>query len=236
MANKEIWEEAGLTKEEYDEIKKTLGREPNDLELGMYGVMWSEHCSYKNSKAVLREFPTEGDQVLQGPGENAGIVDIGDNLAVVMKVESHNHPSAVEPYQGAATGVGGILRDIFTMGARPIASLNSLRLGELDNPRVKYLFDGIVSGIAGYGNTMGIPTVGGEVYFDNSYTGNPLVNAMCVGILRHDEIVKGKASGVGNIVIIAGSATGRDGIHGASFASEELEEAETPLCKQEILI
>lgn len=228
MADKEKWKEAGLTKEEYDEIKTTLGREPNDLELGMYGVMWSEHCSYKNSKAVLREFPTEGEQVLQGPGENAGIVDIGDNLAVVMKVESHNHPSAVEPYQGAATGVGGILRDIFTMGARPIASLNSLRLGELDNPRVKYLFDGIVSGIAGYGNTMGIPTVGGEVYFDDSYTGNPLVNAMCVGILRHDEIVKGKASGIGNSVIIAGSATGRDGIHGASFASEELEEAETP--------
>jgi phosphoribosylformylglycinamidine synthase len=214
----------GLTEQEYNEIKKALGREPNYVELGMFGVMWSEHCSYKNSKPVLKRFPTDGERVLQGPGENAGIVDIGDNLAVVMKIESHNHPSAIEPYQGAATGVGGIIRDIFTMGARPVALLNSLRFGELDSPRVKYLFGGVVSGIAGYGNCVGIPTIGGEVYFARSYAGNPLVNAMCVGIVQHDRIVKGKACGVGNSVMLVGSTTGRDGIHGASFASEELSE------------
>ncbi|WP_206709339.1 phosphoribosylformylglycinamidine synthase subunit PurL [Koleobacter methoxysyntrophicus] len=214
----------GLTEQEYNEIKKALGREPNYVELGMFGVMWSEHCSYKNSKPVLKRFPTDGERVLQGPGENAGIVDIGDNLAVVMKIESHNHPSAIEPYQGAATGVGGIIRDIFTMGARPVALLNSLRFGELDSPRVKYLFSGVVSGIAGYGNCVGIPTIGGEVYFARSYAGNPLVNAMCVGIVQHDRIVKGKACGVGNSVMLVGSTTGRDGIHGASFASEELSE------------
>lgn len=224
MADREAWKEMGLTEQEYNEIKKALGREPNYVELGMFGVMWSEHCSYKNSKPVLKRFPTDGERVLQGPGENAGIVDIGDNLAVVMKIESHNHPSAIEPYQGAATGVGGIIRDIFTMGARPVALLNSLRFGELDSPRVKYLFSGVVSGIAGYGNCVGIPTIGGEVYFARSYAGNPLVNAMCVGIVQHDRIVKGKACGVGNSVMLVGSTTGRDGIHGASFASEELSE------------
>jgi len=224
LADREAWKEMGLTEQEYNEIKKALGREPNYVELGMFGVMWSEHCSYKNSKPVLKRFPTDGERVLQGPGENAGIVDIGDNLAVVMKIESHNHPSAIEPYQGAATGVGGIIRDIFTMGARPVALLNSLRFGELDSPRVKYLFSGVVSGIAGYGNCVGIPTIGGEVYFARSYAGNPLVNAMCVGIVQHDRIVKGKACGVGNSVMLVGSTTGRDGIHGASFASEELSE------------
>jgi phosphoribosylformylglycinamidine synthase len=224
LADREAWKEMGLTEQEYNEIKKALGREPNYVELGMFGVMWSEHCSYKNSKPVLKRFPTDGERVLQGPGENAGIVDIGDNLAVVMKIESHNHPSAIEPYQGAATGVGGIIRDIFTMGARPVALLNSLRFGELDSPRVKYLFGGVVSGIAGYGNCVGIPTIGGEVYFARSYAGNPLVNAMCVGIVQHDRIVKGKACGVGNSVMLVGSTTGRDGIHGASFASEELSE------------
>jgi len=224
LADREAWKEMGLTEQEYNEIKKALGREPNYVELGMFGVMWSEHCSYKNSKPVLKRFPTDGERVLQGPGENAGIVDIGDNLAVVMKIESHNHPSAIEPYQGAATGVGGIIRDIFTMGARPVALLNSLRFGELDSPRVKYLFSGVVSGIAGYGNCVGIPTIGGEVYFARSYAGNPLINAMCVGIVQHDRIVKGKACGVGNSVMLVGSTTGRDGIHGASFASEELSE------------
>ncbi|MDI3481736.1 MAG: phosphoribosylformylglycinamidine synthase subunit PurL [Tepidanaerobacteraceae bacterium] len=224
MAGREEAKKLGLADYEYDEIVKTLGRMPNHLELGMYSVMWSEHCSYKNSKPVLKRFPTSGPRVLQGPGENAGIVDIGDNLAVVMKIESHNHPSAVEPYQGAATGVGGIIRDIFTMGARPVALLDSLRFGNLDDPRVKYLFGGVVSGIADYGNCMGIPTVGGEVYFDDSYRDNPLVNAMCVGIIRRDRIVRGKAAGVGNSVMLVGSATGRDGMHGASFASEELSE------------
>jgi phosphoribosylformylglycinamidine synthase II len=221
----------GLTKYEYEQIVNALKREPNYLELGMYGVMWSEHCSYKNSKSVLKRFPTTGARVLQGPGENAGIVDIGDNLAVAMKVESHNHPSAVEPYQGAATGVGGILRDIFTMGARPIASLDSLRFGSLEDPWVKHLFADAVSGIADYGNRMGIPTVGGEVYFDDSYHYNPLVNAMSVGIVKHQDIVRGTATGVGNSVMLVGAATGRDGIQGASFASVELSEesvAESP--------
>jgi phosphoribosylformylglycinamidine synthase II len=219
----------GILDHEYDEIIDMLQREPNHLELGMYSVMWSEHCSYKNSKPVLRRFPTEGEQVLQGPGENAGIVDIGDGLAVVMKVESHNHPSAVEPYHGAATGVGGIIRDIFAMGSKPIALLNSLRFGRLDEPRVKFLFKGAVEGIAGYGNAMGIPTVGGEVYFDSSYSENPLVNAMAVGLISHDRIIRGLAAGPGNSVMLVGAATGRDGIHGASFASEELsDETEKP--------
>jgi len=214
----------GLTEEEYNLIVQTLGREPNDVELGMYSVMWSEHCSYKNSKPLLKRFPTKGSHVLQGPGENAGIVDIGDGLAVALKIESHNHPSAVEPYQGAATGVGGIIRDIFAMGARPVALLDSLRFGEPEDPRVKYLISGVVSGIADYGNCMGIPTVGGEAYFNNAYKDNPLVNAMCVGIIRQADIVRGKAQGVGNSVMLVGAATGRDGIHGASFASEELSE------------
>lgn len=215
----------GLNKQEYDKILEVLGREPNELELNMYGVMWSEHCSYKHSRALFRHFPTSNESVLQGPGENAGIVDIGDNLAVAMKIESHNHPSAIEPYQGAATGVGGIIRDIFAMGARPIALLNSLRFGELENShRVKFLLEGVVEGIAGYGNCIGIPTVGGEVYFNPSYSGNPLVNAMCVGLIEHDKIHRGNASGVGNSIMYVGAATGRDGMGGASFASVELTE------------
>ncbi|MCC5912315.1 MAG: phosphoribosylformylglycinamidine synthase subunit PurL [Clostridiaceae bacterium] len=215
----------GLTQKEYEKIVAVMGREPNELELNMYGVMWSEHCSYKHSRALFKHFPTSGEKVLQGPGENAGIVDIGDNLAVAMKIESHNHPSAIEPYQGAATGVGGIIRDIFAMGARPVALLNSLRFGDLENSdRVKFLLDGVVEGIAGYGNCMGIPTVGGEVYFNKSYNGNPLVNAMCVGIIEHDKIHRGNASGVGNSIMYVGAPTGRDGIGGASFASVELTE------------
>ncbi|HJV45444.1 MAG TPA: phosphoribosylformylglycinamidine synthase subunit PurL [Bacillota bacterium] len=220
-----IYREMGLSDEEFQKVIQILGRKPNYTETGIFSVMWSEHCSYKNSKPVLRRFPVTGPRVLQGPGEGAGIVDIGDNQAVVFKMESHNHPSAIEPYQGAATGVGGIIRDVFSMGARPIALLNSLRFGELDNPRTKYLFEHVVAGIAGYGNCMGIPTVGGEVVFDGSYEGNPLVNAMCVGLIGHDEIQKGLAKGIGNPVIYVGAATGRDGIHGATFASEELSEA-----------
>lgn len=223
--NPEVWRRMGLKDEEYKMIQNILGRDPNYVEIGMYSVMWSEHCSYKNSKEVLRTFPTKGERVLQGPGENAGIVDIGDGLAVCYKVESHNHPSAIEPYQGAATGVGGIIRDIFTMGARPIASLNSLRFGTLDDPRVRYIFGGVVSGIAGYGNCIGIPTVAGEVYFDPCYQGNPLVNAMCVGLIEVDKIKRGQAAGIGNPVILVGARTGRDGIHGVTFASEELSEA-----------
>jgi len=222
------YEAVGLTEKEYKKIIEYLNREPNELELNMYGVMWSEHCSYKHSRALFRHFPTSGEKVLQGPGENAGIIDIGDNLAIAMKIESHNHPSAIEPYQGAATGVGGIIRDIFAMGARPIALLNSLRFGDIEkSERVKYLVDGVVAGIAGYGNCIGIPTVAGEVYFSDSYNGNPLVNAMCVGIIEHDKIHRGNASGVGNSVMYVGAATGRDGMGGASFASVELiEESE----------
>ncbi|SCY72477.1 phosphoribosylformylglycinamidine synthase subunit PurL [Alkaliphilus peptidifermentans] len=219
------YDAVGLTRDEYDRIIDYIGREPNELELNMYGVMWSEHCSYKHSRPLFKHFPTSGEKVLQGPGENAGIVDIGDNLAIAMKIESHNHPSAIEPYQGAATGVGGIIRDIFAMGARPIALLNSLRFGEIEKyDRVKYLLEGVVEGIAGYGNCIGIPTVGGEVYFNSSYNGNPLVNAMCVGIIEHDKIHRGNASGVGNSIMYVGAATGRDGIGGASFASVELTE------------
>ncbi len=217
-----VWEKEGLTAEEYQMIVARLGRKPNYTELGMFGVMWSEHCSYKNSKLILKKFPTEGKRVLQGPGENAGIIDIGDNQAISFKIESHNHPSAIEPYQGAATGVGGIIRDIFTMGARPIASLNSLRFGNLNNNHVKYLFKEVVAGIAGYGNSIGIPTVGGEVNFAAAYQGNPLVNAMSVGLMEHDDIATGTASGKGNPVMVVGAATGRDGIQGASFASDEL--------------
>ncbi len=219
---KELILNHNLTLEEYEKIKKILGREPNITELGMFSVLWSEHCSYKSSKLMLKELPTEGKQVLQGPGENAGAIDIGDGLAIVMKVESHNHPSAIEPYRGAATGVGGILRDIFTMGARPIALLNSLRFGNYDKKRSKYLLSGVVSGIAGYGNCVGVPTVAGEVYFDDCYDGNPLVNVMCVGIVKADSIVKAIANGQGNPVIYAGSTTGRDGLGGAAFASKEL--------------
>lgn len=218
------YREMGLTNEEYQSIVKILGRRPNFTETGIFSVMWSEHCSYKTSKPLLRKFPTEGPQVIQGPGEGAGVVDIGDNQAVVFKVESHNHPSAVEPYQGAATGVGGIIRDIFSMGARPIASLNSLRFGPLTTGRVKYLFEEVVHGIAGYGNCVGVPTVGGEVQFDDCYEGNPLVNAMSVGLIDHKDIQKGIAAGLGNTVLYVGSKTGRDGIHGATFASEDLTE------------
>ncbi len=212
--------EHGLSKEEYARIIELMGREPNMTELGVFSVMWSEHCSYKSSKKHLSGFPTEGEHVLQGPGENAGIVDIGDNLAACFKMESHNHPSFIEPYQGAATGVGGILRDVFTMGARPVALLNSLRFGSPDHPKTKYLLDGVVEGIAGYGNCMGVPTIAGEVYFHESYNGNCLVNAMTVGIVKHDKIFRGFASGVGNPVLYVGSSTGRDGIHGATMASD----------------
>ncbi|NTR92887.1 phosphoribosylformylglycinamidine synthase subunit PurL [Enterococcus faecium] len=227
IKKKRIYAEWGLTDEEYRMIEEViLGRMPNYTETGLFSVMWSEHCSYKNSKPVLRKFPTSGPHVLQGPGEGAGIVDIGDGLAVVFKAESHNHPSAVEPYEGAATGVGGIIRDIFSMGARPIALLNSLRFGELDNPRTKYLLEEVVAGIGGYGNCIGIPTVGGEIAFDPCYEGNPLVNAMCVGLIEHKHIQKGQAAGVGNSIMYVGAKTGRDGIHGATFASEEFNQEE----------
>jgi len=218
------YEKVGLTKEEYKRIVEGLNREPNDLELSMFGVLWSEHCSYKNSRALLKLFNTKGERVLQGPGENAGAVDIGDDLAVVFKIESHNHPSALEPYQGAATGVGGILRDIFTMGARPIANLNSIRFGHLNDERNKRLFKGVVKGIGDYGNSVGIPTVAGETVFEDCYSDNPLVNAMSVGIIRKDKLKRAIAQGVGNSVILVGHTTGRDGIGGASFASCNLTE------------
>lgn len=220
-----LWRKLGLNEPEYQLIVEILGREPNQVELGMFGVMWSEHCSYKNSKKVLRNFPTEGTRVIQGPGENAGVIDIGHGQAIVFKVESHNHPSAVEPYQGAATGVGGIIRDIFTMGARPIALLNSLRFGSLKSKKSHFLFNRVVAGIAGYGNCIGIPTVGGEVYFHPSYEDNCLVNVMCIGLMEQDKLAKGIAAGPGNPVMVVGAHTGRDGIHGATFASEELSEA-----------
>ena len=224
IKTEKIYAEMGLSPEEFDMVANILGRLPNYTEIGLFSVMWSEHCSYKNSKPVLKKFPIAGEKVLQGPGEGAGIVDIGDEQAVVFKIESHNHPSAIEPYQGAATGVGGIIRDVFSMGARPIALLNSLRFGELDTARTKYLFKEVVAGIAGYGNCIGIPTVGGEIQFDKCYEGNPLVNAMCVGLIDHKDIKKGQAHGVGNTVMYVGAKTGRDGIHGATFASEELTE------------
>ena len=214
----------GLTESEYQKIIETLRREPNSTEIGILGAMWSEHCSYKSSKVHLRKFPTTGEQVIQGPGENAGVVDIGDGDCVVFKMESHNHPSFIEPYQGAATGVGGILRDIFTMGARPVALLNSLRFGNPDLQKTKFLVEGVVSGIAGYGNCMGIPTVGGEIYFDDCYNGNPLVNAFALGVTKEDNIFRGYASGEGNPVIYVGSKTGRDGIQGAIMASDTFTE------------
>ncbi|MBI4534757.1 MAG: phosphoribosylformylglycinamidine synthase subunit PurL [Ignavibacteriae bacterium] len=223
MVTLELAIEHGLTEEEYSRILEILGRIPTYTELGIYSVMWSEHCSYKNSIAVLETLPRSGGRLLVSAGEeNAGLVDIGDGLAVAFKIESHNHPSAVEPYQGAATGVGGIMRDIFTMGARPIAALNSLRFGELDSPRTKYLFKGVVKGIGDYGNSFGVPTVAGEVYFEPCYEENPLVNAMAVGLVKHGEWASAVAKGSGNPVMIVGSATGRDGIHGATFASEEI--------------
>src|SRR5512134_2339287 len=214
----------GLTAEEYARIEQALGREPNLTELGLFSVMWSEHCSYKSSRLHLKNLPTKGPRVLQGPGENAGAVDIGDGLACVFKIESHNHPSFIEPYQGAATGVGGIIRDIFTMGARPIALLNSLRFGTLDRPLARRVLEGVVSGIAGYGNSIGIPTIGGEIQFDESYAGNPLVNVLCVGVARADGLVKGRAEGEGNPVYYVGAKTGRDGIHGATMASAEFDD------------
>ncbi len=220
----EIVREHGLTDEEYVQVRKILGRSPTWTELGIFSAMWSEHCSYKSSRVYFSRLPTTGPRVLQGPGENAGAVDIGDGLAAVFKIESHNHPSFIEPYQGAATGVGGILRDIFTMGARPIALLNSLRFGTLDHPKNRVLFKGVVSGIAGYGNCMGVPTVGGEIAFNDTYSQNCLVNVFCLGVARTDRIYRGFAAGVGNPVLYVGSKTGRDGIHGATMASESFDE------------
>src|SRR5690348_3773308 len=218
------YRELGLTDHEYELIVDNLEREPNDVELAMLSLMWSEHCAYKHSKRLLRRLPTEGPHVLMGPGENAGAVDVGDGLAVAFKVESHNHPSAVEPFQGAATGVGGILRDVFAIGARPIAVLDSLRFGELRSERSRYLFEGAVAGIGHYGNSIGVPTVGGEVYFEPPYEHNCLVNAMCVGLARTDEMIRSAAAGPGNLLVIMGASTGRDGIGGASvLASAELE-------------
>lgn len=222
---RKIYRDMGLNDDEYGQILSLLGREPNYLEIGMFAVMWSEHCGYKSSRPLLKTLPTRASWVIQGPGENAGVIDIGDGQALVFKIESHNHPSAIEPYQGAATGVGGIVRDIFTMGARPIAILDSLRFGSIDDPRVRQLLAGVVAGIAGYGNCLGIPTVGGEVYFDESYATNCLVNAMCVGLVKKDEIALAVANEVGAKIMIVGARTGRDGIHGATFASEELSEA-----------
>ncbi len=216
----------GLTPEEYDQICQSLGRTPNLTELGIFSVMWSEHCSYKSSRVHLKRLPTEGSQVIQGPGENAGVVDIGDGLAAVFKIESHNHPSFIEPYQGAATGVGGIIRDIFTMGARPIAVMNSLHFGPLSHTRNQYIMEGVVAGVGGYGNCIGIPTVGGEVKFEEGYSNNPLVNAYCLGVAPRESIFYAKASGVGNPVIYVGAKTGRDGIHGVTMASEQFAEGE----------
>ena len=224
MNVQETYTALGLSDAEYERILELLGREPNYLELSLLSVMWSEHCGYKNSRPLLRRFPNEGDRVLQGPGENAGVVEVGDGWAVAFKMESHNHPSAVEPYEGAATGVGGIIRDILAMGARPVASMNSLRFGPLEEERNRYLFREVVGGIGGYGNAVGVPTVGGEVEFAEAYSGNPLVNAMCVGLIRVEDLVTARATGEENLVVLIGSKTGRDGIHGATFASDELSE------------
>ncbi len=221
----ELVAEHGITPGEFERLVAMQGRTPTFTELGIVSALWSEHCSYKHSRNLLRTLPVSAPYVLQGPGENAGVISIGDGLAVAFKIESHNHPSAVEPYQGAATGVGGILRDVFTMGARPIAMLNSLRFGSLESARVRYLFAGVVKGVGDYGNCVGIPTVGGEIVFDDAYEGNPLVNAMCVGLLHEEDLIRAKAEGVGNPIIAVGAPTGRDGIHGASFASEDLSEA-----------
>lgn len=221
----EIIQQHGITESEYQTAIEILGREPNFTELGVFSVMWSEHCSYKNTRPLLKEFPTRSDKILIAAGEeNAGVLDIGDGLCVVFKIESHNHPSAVEPFQGAATGVGGIIRDIFTMGARPVCAMNSLRFGSLELAEVRRLFRGVVAGIGHYGNCFGIPTVGGEVSFDDSYAGNPLVNAFCLGVCRHDQVARGSAKGVGNAVIYVGPPTGRDGLAGAAFASQDLTE------------
>src|ERR671917_445171 len=220
----EIIAEHGLSPEEYERVLHAMGREPNLTELGIFSVMWSEHCSYKSSRIHLRKLPTTGPQVIQGPGENAGVVDIGDGQAAIFKMESHNHPSYIEPYQGAATGVGGILRDVFTMGARPIANLNALRFGSPGHPKTRHLVSGVVRGIGGYGNCVGVPTVGGEVNFDTAYDGNILVNAMTVGVARTDKIFYSAATGIGNPIVYVGSKTGRDGIHGATMASADFSE------------
>jgi phosphoribosylformylglycinamidine synthase len=224
MIDKKLLDEHNLTEEEYERIVELIGKEPNITELGIFSLMWSEHCSYKSSKAHLQKLPVTGENVIQGPGENAGIIDIGEGLAAVFKIESHNHPSFIEPYQGAATGVGGILRDIFTMGARPIALLDALRFGPLSIPKNKSITEGVISGIAGYGNCMGVPTVGGDVYFNECYSLNPLVNAFCLGICEKEKIFYAKAEGEGNPVLYVGSKTGRDGIHGATMASAEFGE------------
>src|SRR5256714_6894187 len=213
-----------LTETEYAAIRRAIGREPSELELGMFGALWSEHCSYKTSRALLRQLPTEGPQVVQGPGENAGAIDIGDGQAGVFKVEAHHPPFSIEPYPGAATGVGGILRDVFAMGARPIAILDALRFGPPDNGRNLHLFKGVIAGIGGYGNCFGCPTVGGEVYFDPAYADNPIVNAMCVGLVAHDRLRRARADRAGDIVLLVGADTGRDGIHGAAFASVEMDD------------
>ena len=224
----------GLTDSEYDDIVEILGREPNHLELAMYSVMWSEHCSYKSSRVHLKRFPTTAPWVMVGPGENAGVVDVGDGIALAMRIESHNHPSAIEPYEGAATGIGGILRDIFTMGARPIALMDPLRFGPLDDARSRWIAEGVVSGVSGYGNSVGVPTIGGEVVFDETYQDNPLVNVFCAGVLPHDRLVLGQASGVGNLAVLLGSSTGRDGIGGVSvlasagFSDDESDAAKRP--------
>ena len=224
--------ELGLTDDEFGAIVELLEREPTELELAMYAVMWSEHCSYKSSKRYLSRFPVEAPWVLVGPGEGAGVIDVGDGLAVAIRIESHNHPSAVEPYQGAATGVGGIIRDVFSMGARPIALMDPLRFGPLDEPRTRYLFEGVVSGISGYGNAVGVPTVGGEVVFDECYRDNPLVNVLCLGLLPKERLVLAKAEGIDNLAVLLGSSTGRDGIGGASVLAsagfEEGSEAKRP--------
>jgi phosphoribosylformylglycinamidine synthase subunit PurL len=224
VIDSQVLERHGIKPDEYERILQLMGREPNLLELGLFSVMWSEHCSYKSSRVHLKTLPTTGPRVVQGPGENAGAVDIGDGLCAVFKIESHNHPSFIEPYQGAATGVGGIIRDIFTMGARPIALLNALRFGSLDTALARRIFEGVVAGVGGYGNSIGIPTVGGEIVFDEMYAGNPLVNVLCLGIAHQDDIVKGAAKGVGNPVFYVGAKTGRDGIHGATMASAEFDE------------
>jgi len=224
----------GLTDSEYDDIVRIIGRDPNHLELAMYSVMWSEHCSYKSSRIHLKRLPTEAPWVLVGPGENAGVVDVGDGIAAAIRIESHNHPSAIEPYQGAATGVGGILRDIFTMGARPIALMDPLRFGPLDDPRSRWIAEGVVSGVSGYGNSVGVPTIGGETVFDETYRGNPLVNVLCLGVLPTDRLVLGQATGVGNLAVLLGSSTGRDGIGGVSvlasagFGDEESDAEKRP--------
>ncbi len=232
----ELVDEHGLSPDEFAQIQRILGRNPTFTELGVFSAMWSEHCGYKNSKRLLRLLPTQAPWVVQGPGENAGVIDVGEGYALAFKIESHNHPSAVEPYQGAATGIGGILRDVFTMGARPIATLNSLHFGDLDRPRVRYLFSGVVKGIGDYGNCVGIPSTGGEVHFDRGYEGNPIVNAMCLGLMRTEDLIRGTAEGVGNTLMAVGARTGRDGIHGATFASDELSEGDDESSRPQVQV